>query len=191
MAGHQPSNIEPYVQPGNPVTREPLEEKVADHRAHDHSSTQGHASVPSERPQGQEGTFSSLGSGVEGGSGPVDATEARSTGGTGAGGQPQNPNVDAEQLATLGEGKVADAVQRKSGIQKAPGDGEVKYDDYASDLDRYVVLATSMKLSVGLMADDTSLAATEKRRSRRPLVTRSRRRGRRASMWTVDLRVGM
>lgn len=138
MAGHQPSNIEPYVQPGNPVTREPLEEKVADHRAHDHSSTQGHASVPSERAQGQEGTFSSLGRGVEGGSGPVDATEARSTGSSsGPDGQPQNPNVDAEQLATLGEGKVADAVQRKSGIQKAPGDGEVKYDDYASDLDRY------------------------------------------------------
>lgn len=139
MAGHQPSNIEPYVQPGNPVTREPLEEKVADRRAHDHSSTQAHANVSSGSPQGQEGTFSSLGNGVEGGSGPVDATEAKSTGSSsGPDGQPQNPNVDAEQLATLGEGKVADAVQRKSGIQKAPGDGEVKYDDYASDLDRYV-----------------------------------------------------
>ena len=139
MADQQPSNIEPYIQPGNPITREPLENKVAEHRVHDQTSTQGSASVPSERSQGQDqGTFSSLGSGVRGGSGPVDATEARNTGGGGSGEEPQNPNVDAEQLATLGEGKVADAVQHKSGIQKAPGDGEVKYDDYASDLDRYV-----------------------------------------------------
>lgn len=70
----------------------------------------------------------------------MDATEARNTGsiGSGDGEQLQNPNVNAEQLATFSEGKVADAVQHKSGIQKAPGDGEVKYDDYASDLDRYV-----------------------------------------------------
>lgn len=137
MADQQPSNIEPYIQPGNPVTKEPLENKVADQRAHEHTSTQGHASVPSERSQGQDqGTFSSLGRGVKDGSGPVDATEAKSTGGSGE--ELQNPNVNAEQLATLGEGKVADAVQRKSGIQKAPGDSEVKYDDYASDLDRYV-----------------------------------------------------
>lgn len=140
MADQQPSNIEPYIQPDNPITREPLEGKVANHRAHHHSSTQGNASVPSERSKGQDqGTFSSLGRGVVGGSGPVDATEARSTGATGSGDEGlQNPNVNAEQLATLSEGKVADAVQRKSGIQKAPGDSEVKYDDYASDLDRYV-----------------------------------------------------
>lgn len=139
MADQQPSNIEPYIQPGNPITKEPLENKVADHRAHKSSSTQGNASVPSERSQGQDqGTFSSLGRGVKDGSGPVDATEARNTGSGGADEDLQNPNVNAEQLATLGEGKVADAVQRKSGIQKAPGDGEVKYDDYASDLDRYV-----------------------------------------------------
>lgn len=139
MADQQPSNIEPYIQPDNPITREPLENKVAAHRAHDNSSTQGNASVPSERSQGQDaGIPSSLGRGVQGGSGPVDATETRNTGSSGADGELQNPNVNAEQLATLGEGKVADAVQRKSGIQKAPGDGEVKYDDYASDLDRYV-----------------------------------------------------
>ncbi|KAG8160816.1 hypothetical protein KVR01_009080 [Diaporthe batatas] len=136
MANQQPSNIEPYIQPSNPITKEPLENKVADNRARDNSSAQGNVDVPSERSQ--EGTFSSLGSGVQGGSGPVDATEARSTGsmGSGAAEQLQNPNVNAEQLATFSEGKVADAVQRKSGIQKAPDDGEVKYDDYASDLDR-------------------------------------------------------
>lgn len=156
MADQQPSNIEPYIQPGNPITREPLENKVADHRAHDHSSTHENASVPSERSQGQDqGTFSSLGYGVQGGSGPVDATEVRSTGASGSSdAQPQNPNVDAEQLATLGEGKVADAVQRKSGIQKAPGDGEVKYDDYTSDLDRYVCCpATDVNAGVDLVTN--------------------------------------
>lgn len=189
MADQQPSNIEPYIQPGNPVTKEPLENKVADHRSHDNSST--HAKVPSEHSQGQDqGTFSSLGRGVQGGSGPVDATEARNTGSSGADGELQNPNVNAEQLATLGEGKVADAVQRKSGIQKAPGDGEVKYDDYASDLDRYVCPTPKLNASLDLETDDT-LAITERRRSRRLLATRSSRRGRRALMWTVALRVGM
>lgn len=139
MSDQQPSSIEPYIQSGNPITKEPLEDKVADHRSHNSSSTQGNAGVPSERSQGHDqGFFSSLGRGVKGGSGPVDATEAMNTGSSGADGDLQNPNVNAEQLATLGEGKVADAVQRKSGIQKAPGDGEVKYDDYASDLDRFV-----------------------------------------------------
>jgi hypothetical protein len=140
MANQQPSNIEPYVQPGNPITKEPLEHQIADKRAHNNSSAQGSASLPSEHTQ--EGTFSSLGNGVQGGGGPVDATEARNTGGGGGDEQLQNPNVDAEQMATLGEGQVSDAVQRKSGIQKAPGDGEVKYDDYASDLDRYVCRPT-------------------------------------------------
>ncbi|KAJ0118697.1 hypothetical protein J7T55_012951 [Diaporthe amygdali] len=137
MADQQPSNIEPYIQPGNPITREPLEKKAANNLAENHSSTQGNPSVPSERHQDQ-GTFSSLGSGAQNGSGPLDAKEARNTSTSASGNEdrPQNPNVDAEQLATLSEGKVADAVQRKSGIQKAPGDSEVKYDDYASDLDR-------------------------------------------------------
>lgn len=136
MANQQPPNIEPYIQHGNPITKEPIENQIADKRAQKHSSAQENASVPSERSR--EGTFSALGRGVSGGSGPVDATEARNTGISSgeAGEQTQNPNVNAEQLATLSEGKVADAVQRKSGIQKAPGDGEVKYDDYASDLDR-------------------------------------------------------
>lgn len=135
-------------KPRWPTNNHP-ENKVADNRAHDHFSTQENANVPLERSQ--EGTFSSLGSGVQGGSGPVDATEVRSTGSGGE--QPQNPNVDAEQLATLGEGKVADAVQRKSGIQKAPGDGEVKYDDHASDLDRYVCRPRAVMDAMDFMAD--------------------------------------
>ncbi|KFA55272.1 hypothetical protein S40293_04967 [Stachybotrys chartarum IBT 40293] len=47
----------------------------------------------------------------------------------------QNPNVDAEQLATLAEGKVATAVQSKPGSQKIPG-VESKFDTYTDDLER-------------------------------------------------------
>lgn len=70
-------------------------------------------------------------------SGPVDATEERNTGyssSANSGGH-ENPNVEAEQMETLAEGKVADAVDRKSGTQKAPGQ-EVQFDDYASGLER-------------------------------------------------------
>lgn len=50
---------------------------------------------------------------------------------------PENPNVNAvEQLETLSEGKVADAVDRKSGTQRAPGDAPPHFDDNASALDR-------------------------------------------------------
>lgn len=47
----------------------------------------------------------------------------------------QNPNVDAEQLATLAEGKVADAVKGATGRDR-PGSDDIKIEDYASDLDR-------------------------------------------------------
>lgn len=134
MAGGQPSNIEPYLQPGNPVTRDPLEEKATKHlQRHDHPNTtsQQHNTQPG------DAVPTSLGRGVQGGSGPVDAQEARETGGQGE--QLQNENVDAdEQMATLGEGKVADAVQRKSGTQQVPGSGPAEEQDFASDLDRYV-----------------------------------------------------
>lgn len=48
----------------------------------------------------------------------------------------QNPNVDAEQLATLAEGKVADAVKGATGRDR-PGSDDIKIEDYASDLDRW------------------------------------------------------
>ena len=48
---------------------------------------------------------------------------------------PENPNVDAEQLATFAEGKVADAVQRKSGTQMAPGE-KINDTEFTSNLDQ-------------------------------------------------------
>ncbi|KAM5370213.1 hypothetical protein ACJZ2D_008616 [Fusarium nematophilum] len=54
-----------------------------------------------------------------------------------AGGQtPQNPNVDAEeQLETLPEGKVADAVKAASARDKPRAD-DINIEDFASDIDR-------------------------------------------------------
>ncbi|CAG7554812.1 unnamed protein product [Fusarium equiseti] len=47
----------------------------------------------------------------------------------------QNDNENAEQLATLAEGKVADAVKGTSTRDK-PRKDDIKIEDYASDIDR-------------------------------------------------------
>ncbi|KAF3766899.1 hypothetical protein M406DRAFT_321400 [Cryphonectria parasitica EP155] len=141
----QPSNIEPYIQAENPVTRDPLEQKAAaqPHRQAGSSSEGELGTVGGASQHGQEGVPTSRGYGVHG-SGPVDAQEEAATSYSsstrGARGEKQvlqNENVNAdEQLATLAEGKVADAVDRKSGTQRAPGAGPAEEQDFASDLDR-------------------------------------------------------
>ncbi|KAJ3549425.1 hypothetical protein NM208_g522 [Fusarium decemcellulare] len=48
----------------------------------------------------------------------------------------QNPNVDAdEQMATLSEGKVADAVKATS-TRDQPRADDITIEDYTSDIDR-------------------------------------------------------
>ncbi|KAM0421375.1 hypothetical protein ACHAPT_010910 [Fusarium lateritium] len=47
----------------------------------------------------------------------------------------QNDNVDAEQLATLSEGKVADAVKSTTGRDK-PRKDDIEIEDYTSEIDR-------------------------------------------------------
>ncbi|KAF4972549.1 hypothetical protein FSARC_896 [Fusarium sarcochroum] len=47
----------------------------------------------------------------------------------------QNDNEDAEQLATLAEGKVADAVKGTSSRDK-PRKDDIQIEDYASDIER-------------------------------------------------------
>ncbi|PSS05335.1 hypothetical protein BD289DRAFT_449183 [Coniella lustricola] len=134
----QPSNIEAYIQPNNPVTRDPLEEKAAQqpHRQVPQGGAEGTAPARyTASADSQGGVPTSRGLGVRGGE-PVDAQEAAATSRGTDDAQPQNPNVDAEQLATLAEGKVAHAVERKSGTQQAPGAGPAEAPDFASDLDR-------------------------------------------------------
>lgn len=99
---------------------------------------EGRAPVPATQSNGiQDATSTSLGFGVQS-SGPADETEAKNTKWVSqeeARKGPENPNVDAEQLATLAEGKVADAVERKSGTQRVPGQTIVE-DNYAGDIER-------------------------------------------------------
>ncbi|KAI8664537.1 hypothetical protein NCS55_00962800 [Fusarium keratoplasticum] len=47
----------------------------------------------------------------------------------------QNDNVEAEQLATLSEGKIADAVKKSCGRDK-PRKEDIQIEDYTSDLER-------------------------------------------------------
>lgn len=135
---NQPSNVEPYIQPDNPVTRDPLEEKATAHAQRpEESGSHGSTAGGAHQSRPQEGIPSSLGRGVDS-SGPADDREARSTGLVGheTGERLENENVNAEQMATLGEGEVAGAVARKSGTQQVPGSGPAEEQDFASDLDR-------------------------------------------------------
>lgn len=102
------------------------------------ATAKGRVPVPTSQSESiHDATSSALGYGVHS-SEPVDKTEAKNTArvpADAANRGPQNENVDAEQLATFGEGKVADAVERKSGTQQASGQ-KVVTDDFAEGLER-------------------------------------------------------
>lgn len=131
----QPPKDAAYTTPSNPVTSNPAEDTAAwESEASARDAVLGRTPFPQSQARSSDDAVpSSLGQGVRS-SGPVDETERENTA-RGTGGGLENPNVEAEQMATYGEGEVADAVERKSGTQKVPGQ-EVKYDDYASGLER-------------------------------------------------------
>lgn len=127
----QPRVAEAYTTAGNPAETNPAEEAAAA------KQTRGGPVVqklgPDDGPDKNDAVPSSLGQGVT----PSGHSDGRGVIGGERSSQQvkQNENVDAEQLATLSEGKVADAVQRKSGTQRH-GDQDPHSDDYAADLDR-------------------------------------------------------
>ncbi|KAF9874976.1 hypothetical protein CkaCkLH20_07670 [Colletotrichum karsti] len=134
----QPPKAEAYTTTSNPATGNPAEKAAAQQsESSARDAVLGRAPIPqSQSRTADDAVPSSLGQGVHS-SGPVDATEERNTAYSSSGNDdgPENPNVEAEQMETLAEGKVADAVDRKSGAQKAPGQ-EVQFDDDASGLER-------------------------------------------------------
>jgi len=81
----------------------------------------------------------------------------------------QNDNENAEQLATLAEGKVADAVKGTSTRDK-PRKDDIKIEDYASDIDRFLSLSNRFQ-------DYELMSCTGKRQSRPRLERKSRLRG--------------
>ena len=137
--GPQPPKTAAYASSSNPVDSTPAESA---------SSARSTGGVPrqkvttarrgpdSQDPKAQGTPAYSLGVGVRSSGGPVNAREAGATDTrASAADSRQNANVDAEQMATLSEGKVADAVERKSGTQRF-GDQEVRIDDYAAGIER-------------------------------------------------------
>ncbi|KXH64710.1 hypothetical protein CNYM01_02024 [Colletotrichum nymphaeae SA-01] len=137
----QPPTSEAYKAPSNPTTRNPAENAAANDASDRESAARDAALGRTPFPQSQsrsvdEATPSSLGAGVHS-SGPVDETERRNTAYVSEGGSSrelENPNVEAEQMATLAEGKVADAVERKSGTQKVPGQ-EIVNEEFGSGIE--------------------------------------------------------
>ncbi|TDZ19281.1 hypothetical protein Cob_v007461 [Colletotrichum orbiculare MAFF 240422] len=137
MSAPQPPKAEAYTAPSNPATRNPAEDAAAS-ESHARDAVQGRAPIPQTQSRtADDAVPSSLGQGVHS-SGPVDATEKANTGYKAPGAPTEgyeNPNVEAAQLETFAEGKVADAVDRKSGTQKVPGQ-EIVEEDFASGLER-------------------------------------------------------
>lgn len=169
MAQHQPSNIEPYLQPGNPASRNPLEQEVTE-KLHSHDSvTSSNTAASTGQSKPQDGVPTSRGLGVHG-SGPVDDQEARATSTGRSEDQPENENVNAEQMATLDEGKVADAVHKKSGTQQVPGSGPAEEQDFASDLDRLVLHEPSYEIGADFSLGRRQNRQRPARRLSRPSV---------------------
>ncbi|KAK1973546.1 hypothetical protein LZ30DRAFT_765169 [Colletotrichum cereale] len=140
----QPPKAAAYTTAANPATSNPAEDDAAaSHAQQDETAARDVAQgrTPFPRTQGRsadDATPSSLAAGVRS-SGPADATERENTAYVTEGEShkgPENPNVEAEQMETLAEGKVANAVERKSGTQMAPGQHEVRIDDFGSGLER-------------------------------------------------------
>ncbi|OLN89076.1 hypothetical protein CCHL11_06080 [Colletotrichum chlorophyti] len=135
----QPPKSEAYTTASNPTTRNPAEDAAARQSEDDaRDAVLGRKPFPqSQARSADDAVPSSLGAGVHS-SKPVDETEKKNTAYVSeeeARKGPENANVEAEQLETFAEGKVADAVDRKSGAQKAPGQ-EVTFDDYGSGLEK-------------------------------------------------------
>ncbi|OBR11398.1 hypothetical protein CH63R_03694 [Colletotrichum higginsianum IMI 349063] len=138
----QPPKAEAYTTASNTTTRNPAENAAASSHVQQDETTardvaQGRTPFPrSQARSADDAVPSSLGAGVRS-SGPADATERENTAYVSRDAPqdgPENPNVEAEQMETLAEGKVADAVERKNGTQTAPGQ-EVHDDDFASGLE--------------------------------------------------------
>ncbi|KAF4552342.1 Hypothetical protein D9617_10g073230 [Elsinoe fawcettii] len=112
----QPTLNQAYTTPGNPVDHEPLEKAQARQHAKDNSDTQS-SSI-------KDATFSSLGLGVRAPNAPGEEAKGKTHDDVG-----RHNELEAEQMAAPGEGKIASAVDRKPGASGAqPG--------FESDLDR-------------------------------------------------------
>jgi len=121
----QPGLKDAYTTPGNPATTNPSESGTATSQSYSNAqSSNAEPPVPSSHHTQAEGTFSSLGRGVRGGGRDSDwKTEEQ---------QGRYNELDAEQMAAPGEGRIRDAVVGDSSEQGRSGEQV----DLASDLER-------------------------------------------------------
>lgn len=120
----QPTQNQAYTTPGNAASKEPAEQREMAQNALLNKQSDDVESVPSQHHSQEEGTFSSLGRGVRGaGKGEVGKTEEEVG---------RHNELDAEQMAAPGEGRIRNAVAGDSTFQGRSGEQE----DLTSDLDR-------------------------------------------------------
>jgi hypothetical protein len=121
----QPGLKDAYTTPGNPATTNPSELRSATSQFLSNAqSSDAEPPVSSSHHTQSEGTFSSLGQGVRGGGRDSDwKTEEE---------QGRHNELDAEQMAAPGEGRIRDAVVGDASEQGRSGNQV----DLASDLER-------------------------------------------------------
>jgi hypothetical protein len=124
----QPTPQQAYETHGNPATKEPFEDRMADANANAYSSSNTvDQRIPTKQSSSiDDATPSSLGQGIRG-AGPGE--EARGLTSEDIG---RHKELDADQMAAPGEGRVHDAV---AGRSRAGASGE--QEDLARDLNRY------------------------------------------------------
>ncbi|KAF2498649.1 hypothetical protein BU16DRAFT_524740 [Lophium mytilinum] len=120
----QPTLDQAYTTPGNAAGKNPAEDRQTAQNARSNPDSDDVEHVRSQGHSQEEGTFSSLGRGVRGGGeGEVGKTEEQ---------MGRHNELDGEQMAAPGEGRIRDAVAGDSTFQGRSGEQE----DLASDLDR-------------------------------------------------------
>ncbi|KAF2869269.1 hypothetical protein BDV95DRAFT_608835 [Massariosphaeria phaeospora] len=123
----QPSLSQAYTTPGNPASKDPSEQAQTAQNAHDDSAPVEQRIPTKQTSDSSDGTPSSLGRGVHGAP-PGEESKGLTDEDVG-----RHKELDGQQLAATGEGRVADAVAGRGGVNLGGG-GEQP--DFVSDLDR-------------------------------------------------------
>ncbi|KAF2636088.1 hypothetical protein P280DRAFT_473236 [Massarina eburnea CBS 473.64] len=122
----QPTLSQAYTTPGNASTKNPSEISQTASQAHDTSAPIDQR-IPQKQTSG-DGVPSSLGRGIHG------APTGEESKGLGKEDVGRHNELDGDQMAAPGEGKVADAVAGRTGGVSLGGGGDQP--DQAADLDR-------------------------------------------------------
>ncbi|KAF1975315.1 hypothetical protein BU23DRAFT_552705 [Bimuria novae-zelandiae CBS 107.79] len=124
----QPTLNQAYTTPGNPATKDPTEQAQSNSNALDDSKPIDKRIPREQVAQGTEGQPKAPGGGIHG------APSGEESKGLSEEDVGRHKELDGQQMAMPGEGRVAEAV---SGNDKFGAGGGGSEQDFASDLDRY------------------------------------------------------